>query len=162
LAASKVLFVGSFPERDELARGAQERGWTVLQVESGAKAFRLLQTEDDLEAVVLSKGLDDVPPESLLRRARTTGTRADFLIVAGESREERAALLAEGAEEVFERPLDPERFLSKLELLRARRRLIDELGLVVRNPGMLELFERILRVAPLKVTVLITGESGTG
>jgi DNA-binding NtrC family response regulator len=162
LAASEILFVGSFPERDDLARGAEERGWTVLQVESGAKAFRMLQSKDDLEAVVLAKGVDDLPPESLLRRARTTGTRADFLIVGGERREDRASLLAEGAEEVFERPLDRERFLSKLELLRARRRLIDDLGLVVRNPAMLELFERILRVAPLKVTVLITGESGTG
>jgi DNA-binding NtrC family response regulator len=76
--------------------------------------------------------------------------------------DERASLLAEGVEEIIEEPVDVPRLVAKLDLLRQRRRLIDDLGLVVRDSAMLELLERVLRVAPLKVTVLVTGESGTG
>jgi len=35
-------------------------------------------------------------------------------------------------------------------------------GLIGRNPAMLELYDRIHRVANLKTTVLVLGESGTG
>jgi len=135
----------------------------VTSVESGAEAFRALKEGDDVFAVVLPAELRDGPADNLLLRARGAGSRADFVVIADSAKKEaRAALLSEGAEEVLEPPLDPERILAKLSLLRERRLLIDELGVVVRDPAMLELFERAIRIAPVKVTALITGESGTG
>jgi DNA-binding NtrC family response regulator len=162
LADPGCLFVGPFPGWEELAGTARDRGWDVTTVESGAEAFRALRDGDPV-AAILPAELPDGPADNLLLRARDRGVRTDFIVIASSSgREERAALLAEGADEVFEPDVDPGRILGKLDLLRARRSLIDELGLVVRNPVMLELLERALRIAPLKVTALITGESGTG
>jgi DNA-binding NtrC family response regulator len=163
MAESRCLIVGPFPRWQDVVRDAAGRGWSVTSVESGAEAFRALKDGDDVFAVVLPAELRDGPADNLLLRARGAGSRADFVVIADAARKEaRAALLSEGAEEVLETPVDPARVLGKLELLRDRRRLIDGLGIVVRNPAMLELFERALRIAPLKVTALITGESGTG
>jgi DNA-binding NtrC family response regulator len=155
--------VGPFPDWTEIADQARERGWDVRLVESGAEAFRCLGEDDGIFVVLLPNELRDGPADNLLRRARGGGTRADFVVLAsGSGREQRASLLAEGADEILAEPIGRGRVLAKLDRLRDRRLLIDDLGLVVRDPVMLELFERILRVAPLKVTTLITGESGTG
>lgn len=163
MADSKCLFVGPFRSWDALERDARARGWIVTKVESGAEAFRALTRDATLVAVVLPLTLPDGPASNLLLRARAAGTRADFVVLAPADRaSDRGKLLAEGADEILEEPVDGDRLLRKLDLLRDRRRLIDELGLVVRDPAMFELLERILRVAPLKVTTLITGESGTG
>jgi DNA-binding NtrC family response regulator len=160
MSDSRVILIGPFPQWEKIAEAAEQAGWTVLRVESGSEAFRAL-SQNGITAVVMPVELRDGPAENLLVTARGTGTRADF-VVLGSGRENRAALLAEGADEVLEPPVDLERILAKLARLRDRRRLIDDLGLVVRDPAMLEIFERILRIAPLKVTTLITGESGTG
>ena len=161
--ASKCLLVGPFPAWEDLDTAARGTGWDVERVESGAEAFRLLGRDSTIVAVVLPLELRDGPAVNLLRRARASGARADFLVLApAEGASERAELLSEGAEEILEEPHETDRILRKLVLLRDRRRLIDDLGLVIRDPAMFELFERILRVAPLKVTALITGESGTG
>lgn len=167
MAKSIVIFVGPFPDWTGIARQAQDRGWEVIQVESGAEAFRVLSSKD-VSAVVIPMQLRDGPAANLLVRSRAAGTRADFLVLSdgshhdGAQHGDRASLLGEGADEVFDPPFDADRILSKLDRLRDRRVLIDELGLIVRDPSMLEIFERILRIAPLKVTALITGESGTG
>ncbi len=163
MAESKCLLVGPFANWDSVEKAARSRGWTVLRVESGAEAFRVLGRDPAISVVVLPLQLRDGPAENALRRARAAGTRADSVVLAPPDRlAERAAILAAGADDILEDPVDVERLVKKLELLRDRRQLIDELGLVVRDPAVLELLERILRVAPLKVTVLITGESGTG
>jgi DNA-binding NtrC family response regulator len=167
VANSIVVLVGPFPDWTGIARQAQERGWEVIQMESGAEAFKALSSKD-VTAVVLPIQLRDGPAANLLVRSRAAGTRADFLILGdgshhdGAQHGDRATLLEEGADEIFDPPLDPERIVAKLDRLRDRRLLIDDLGLIVRDPSMLEIFERILRIAPLKVTALITGESGTG
>ncbi|MCA9751286.1 MAG: sigma-54-dependent Fis family transcriptional regulator [Gemmatimonadetes bacterium] len=161
--APSCLLIGPFPEWDEVERLLIARGWAVGRVESGAEAFRRLSSDRDLFAVVLPREMRDGRAENLLVRARGLATRADFVVLGPPGRpEDRASLLADGADEVLELPIAPEQLVSKLTLLRDRRRLIDDLELVVRDPRMLELLERILRVGPLKVTVLITGESGTG
>jgi DNA-binding NtrC family response regulator len=157
------LLVGPFANWDALDAAIRARGWTVLRVESGAEAFRVLSRDPRVVVVVLPLQLRDGPADNLLLRARSAGNRADHVVLAPPDRlAERAALLAEGADEILEDPIDVDRAVRKLDLLRDRRLLIDDLGLVVRDPAMLELLERILRVAPLKVTVLVTGESGTG
>ena len=163
LAESKCLFIGPLPRSDAWEGAARSRGWTVLKAESGAEAFRVLGRDPSIVAAVLPLVLQDGPADNLLRRARAAGTRADFVVVAPADRaSERGTLLADGADEILEEPVDEERLLRKLTFLRDRRALFDALGLVVRDTSMLELFERVLRVAPLKVTILITGESGSG
>ncbi len=157
-----ALVVGPFPGWEALREKVRARGWDVVSVESGAEAFRILAARDVTVALV-PVDLRDGPADNLLLRARSAGTRADFLLLgAGRSHDRRAAFLEEGADEIFDLPVDPERILAKLDRLRDRRRILDDLGLILRDPMMLELLERILRVAPLKVTALITGESGTG
>ncbi len=164
MAGDRCLLVGPFPNWENVARAVEQDGWTVVSVESAAEAHRQLGTGDDSPSVVvLPMELRDGPATNLLGRARRRGSGADFLVVTPPSRaDERASLLADGVEEIVEEPVDADRLVAKLDLLRQRRRLIDDLGLVVRDGAMLELLERVLRVAPLKVTVLVTGESGTG
>lgn len=157
-----ALLAGPFPHWEQVSEEATRLGWDVDLVQSAAEAFQVLARKEVVVAVMPTQ-LPDGPADNLLLRARASGFRTDFVLLgSGQSRDERALLLDEGADEVFDPPADVGRILSRMQLLKDRRELIDGLGLVVHDPRMLELFERILRVAPLKVTALITGESGTG
>jgi len=104
---------------------------------SGAEAveaFRELGRSPGIIVVVLPVTLRDGPADNLLLRAQSAGSRADFVVLApGDRPEDRAALLAEGADEVLDELPDPDRLVGKLGLLRDRRRLIDDLDLVVRD-----------------------------
>ena len=84
-----------------------------------------------------------------------------FTVFPGEDARERGAAL--GAEETFG-PLDPSPAEVALVGRRTveRRRLQEQIGIVGESEPMRELLERVVQMAPVDSTVLITGESGTG
>ncbi len=87
-----------------------------------------------------------------------------------------AEALRLGAREFLPRPLDKQALLAILERIRAKSQLKQETyqleralqakyifqGMVGKNPQMLEIFSLIERVAPYPVSLLISGETGTG
>ena len=62
----------------------------------------------------------------------------------------------------FEHPADPEEIVLVGARAIKRRRLRAETGIVGETDAMLEVMERMIQIAPVDATVLITGESGTG
>lgn len=82
----------------------------------------------------------------------------------GELRERLRALLGEARELGLE-----DEFVEAVHHMRSSRpaskaapELPGKFGIIGASPGMVTLFERIERVAPAKVSVLIQGETGTG
>jgi hypothetical protein len=122
LADSRALLVGPFSEWDELERDLIAAGWSVERVESGAEAYRALQSDPRLLVAVLPHELRDGPADNLIVKARRAGTRADFVLLGDVTREERAELLADGAEEIFDPQVSRERLIGKLVLLHQRSR----------------------------------------
>ena len=62
----------------------------------------------------------------------------------------------------FRRPADPEEIVLVGTRAIERRRLRRATGIVGETDAMVEVLERIVQIAPVDATVLVTGESGTG
>jgi DNA-binding NtrC family response regulator len=100
---------------------------------------------------------------SLVRRARKTAPGLDATVIGGPKseavrREERA----EGVDLYLDRPLDAFTVRAALDHRLSLVALKHRAGIVGRAPGVEELLESILLVAPTEVPILIQGESGTG
>ncbi len=67
-----------------------------------------------------------------------------------------------GATIAFRRPADPEEIVLVGARAIERKRLRRATGIVGETDAMVEVLERIVQIAPVDATVLITGESGTG
>ena len=70
--------------------------------------------------------------------------------------------LSEAATTTFAAPADPEEIVLVGTRLIQRARLRAATGIVGETDAMLQVMERIVQIAPVDATVLITGESGTG
>jgi|SRR5271163_2515966 len=98
------------------------------------------------------------------------------LMTADWSKTRALDAVARGASNLLAKPLHPSTLRQLVSLLIAQaetqlhiRELDNELldvyqfqGMVGRSPGMLEVFSRVRRIAPLFQTALITGPAGTG
>ena len=71
-------------------------------------------------------------------------------------------LAALGLEETFASTVDPDEVLLIARTLLERRRLQRLTGIVGETDAIREALERVVQIAPVASTVLITGESGTG
>jgi DNA-binding NtrC family response regulator len=72
------------------------------------------------------------------------------------------AIRALGLREVVVKPVDPAEVLGIGRRLMDRARLRRLTGIVGETDAMVETLERIVQIAPVNSTVLVTGESGTG
>jgi DNA-binding NtrC family response regulator len=94
-------------------------------------------------------------------RAARRRLGATFLTtLPGPRAEDRGRAL--GADEALPADPDPEELVLAAHRLIQRRRLQETTGIIGETEAMREVLERILQIAPVESTVLITGESGTG
>src|SRR5690606_19752836 len=117
---------------------------------------------DDPALVVLTGGLQEKRARRLLREA----VEFDHLPVIGLADEPipatADAIRRMGFAEVFLKPVDIEEVALVTRRLVDRRRLQAITGLVGETEAMRAGLARVLQIAPVHSTVLITGESGTG
>ena len=126
------------------------------------------------DAVILELTLEHA---HALRTLRDRAPGTPVIVLASPERLHDAVLaLREGAEDYVTRPPDPfelrtrlERILERFDLGSRIAHLQDEVSrhhgfkqLVAQSGTMKEVLERILRVAPMRATVLVHGESGVG
>lgn len=162
--------------RNLLTIAAKSRGWRPIAAESGREGVSLLSRE--IKAVVLDHGLPDGDGISFITLLR--GVRADVPIVmlTGLNHAETAvSALRAGADDYLTKPFDLERLFSVIQdACRTRQQgaaVVDEKPgpvkaeeteqvLTSKSPHMREILRQMEKAGRLDITVLLTGESGTG
>jgi len=117
---------------------------------------------DDAVLLILTGGLEGEEVEELVEVGRS-GLRIPVFGIAPERSEAWRHRVQElGLDEAFYRPLDPDEVLLLGRTTVERRRLQEITGIVGETEAIREALERVVQIAPVQSTVLITGESGTG
>jgi DNA-binding NtrC family response regulator len=129
------------------------------------------------QAVLLDLGLPDANGMELLEKMVKKDPGADVILMSGDySPESAVEAIRKGACDYLDKPFDVERLRLRIRSIIADRQrrqrasfleheLVDTFtfeGIVGRSPLMLEVFDRMRRVAPHFQTALVTGPTGTG
>ena len=171
--------------RRSLRRRLRYEGWTVFEAASGPDALAALE-RNPCDLVVLDIKMPGMDGMEVLRRIRAEKPSVAVVIHTGHGDIETAVrAIQEGAAHFLEKggggdigaclrmAIDKTRTLERKRLENENRRLAAEVELhrsrdgagrrmVGESPALAAVRERIERVAPSDVRVLITGESGTG
>jgi DNA-binding NtrC family response regulator len=131
--------------------------------------------EYDVELVTPGERVADVPGAALLiltgrmgeksaRRLAREATAAGISTIALFEHADEIAAAADGTiiAEAFIKPVDLGAVLTVGRRLVERVRLRRFTGIIGETDSMIEVLERVIQIAPVNSTVLITGESGTG
>lgn len=171
--------------RRSLRRRLRYEGWTVFEAASGPDALAALERQP-CDLVVLDIKMPGMDGMEVLRRIRAERPSVAVVMHTGHGDIETAVrAIQEGAAHFLEKggggdigaclrmAIDKTRTLERKRLENENRRLAAEVELhrsreggrrqmVGDSPAIAAVRERIERVAPSDVRVLITGESGTG
>ena len=178
VAGVRVLIVDNEVAHARAVAESLERiGFECEVADSGPKGAARLESPAPLDIVVTDLMMSEVDGLEILRRAKASHPDCEVILVTGHGSVDTAvAAMQEGAFHYLQKPLD----MSQLRLvvqkaadsLRLRRtnvelnqRLDEKYGFekfIGRSSLMLEMINRIRRIAPTDVTVLIQGETGTG
>lgn len=156
----RFLLVSQNPQvRADVEAALQTRSRDVVDVRDGEALTALLERGAELvivDAGLPQRTLDDLAGQLALRRD------VPAVILAAESSDawDRASR-GSPLERVITGPFEPQQLAQVARDLVERSRFIHE-RLVGRSEAIQEMREQILLVAPTPVTVLITGESGSG
>ncbi len=162
--------------RNLLLMAARGRGWHPVAAASSTAAYRCLKP--GIKAVVLDHGLPDGDGIQALGRMRELRPDVPVIMLTGLNDAETAVrALRAGADDYLTKPFELERLFGVIrDVCHSRRQnsgaeaaetgglpasrveLLEE----TRSPGMRELFQRMHKAAQLDITLLLTGESGTG
>jgi DNA-binding NtrC family response regulator len=149
---------------------------TVFTASSGKQAFQLF-SERSFDLVLLDMKMPEMDGMELLELIRRTKPDQTVIMMTAYGNIDTAVnAMQNGAYDFITKPFDHEALLIRLEKALERSALIREnlrlksgvttphefCGLVGKSPAMRQVFEVIRMVAATDLTVLITGESGTG
>jgi two-component system response regulator HydG len=132
--------------------------------QAGVEALR--QASYDL--VILDLRMPGVDGLGVVEALRVWGHDVPILMISGFGTVDSAvSALHLGADDFLLKPVEPETLSERVRGLLERRPRQpapndNPGGLIGRSAAMLELYEKIRRVAPTETTVLVTGETGTG
>ena len=162
--------------RDRATTILARSGYQPTPVERGDEALPILRARHH-DAVLLDLEIRTADASELLRRFRRDSPGTPVLVLADPERLQAAVqALRQGAEDYLLRPPDPFELRTRLGRILERHDLDSRIALlqgelsknqglkslVSRSPAMQAVLDRVLRIAPLRATVLIHGESGVG
>jgi DNA-binding NtrC family response regulator len=153
--AERVLIsTHDLPRAGDLRTGFQKAGFATELVTPSER----LAKDDEIALLVLTGGLDDAGGE-LGRQAREVVHVPVFAI--GDDDLPPPARLGD-FEEAFAGDTDLADVVLLGKRVIERRRLRQITGIVGQTDAMRQVLERVVQIAPVVSTVLVTGESGTG
>ncbi len=176
---AQILVVEDDPSlREVLVMFLHKSGHDVVAIDDGDKALRLLASDDaDFDLVLTDLKLGRRSGLDVLSYVKESRPHIEVILMTAFSTVETAIdAMRRGAFDYVGKPfkleeisITIEKALEKrnlsLENIRLRKELSQRYrfdAIVGRTSKMQLVFERIMRVAPTKTSVLITGESGTG
>jgi DNA-binding NtrC family response regulator len=173
----RVLAVDDDAQTLQVIAGAlEDMEIELLQAETGPTALELFK-EMSPQLVLTDLRLEGMDGMELLERMVKLDPGCDVILVTGHYTTESAVeAIQKGAADYLTKPLALEVLRSKVGKLmeeRRRRRRVQMLdseliknfqfeGIIGRSPHMLDVYQRIRRVAPHFRTVLVTGATGSG
>jgi two-component system response regulator HydG len=154
----------------------RQAGHSVVEAENGAEALQRLAVEP-FDVVLTDLRMGEVDGLEVLRSAVEISPSVQVIVMtAYGSIESAVEAVRRGAYDYISKPFKEEELLVRIDKALEKRRLLGEVSLLAgdfrqryglenvvgRSPGLRELLDRAVRVAPTDATVLLTGESGTG
>ena len=177
LARGRILIVDDEPVLcTSLAEFLSAEGHSVTSATSPYQALQLLD-EFDPDLILTDLRMPGLDGFSFMEQARRAGVSSGFIVMTAHSSVSRAVkALKSGAENFIEKPFRLAALKEMVDNAMSRMRLLAESRsvatsrdrkeifsqIVGRHPSMREVFEMVRMVAPVRASVLITGESGTG
>jgi two-component system response regulator HydG len=162
--------------RSTTALVLRQEGYQVAEADSGEAALARLLAEP-FDVVVTDLKMEPLDGLEVLRGALEVSPSTQVIVMTGYGTVESAvAAMQQGAHDYLSKPFKESELLVRVQRALEKRRLLVDVGLfsddfqkrykldalIGRSPPMRELLARLVRVAPIDATVLITGESGTG
>jgi DNA-binding NtrC family response regulator len=116
----------------------------------------------DAALLVLTGGLTEKQARRLAQEAAEANRLPVIALLENAAMASTDARWRVGASEVFVKPIDPAEVAVVGHRLIERQRLREETGIIGETDAMIEVLERVVQIAPVNSTVLVSGESGTG
>jgi DNA-binding NtrC family response regulator len=151
-------------------------GYKVETAESGEEALRIIRKKK-IKIMIADLVMPGMNGIELMNKAKTiVPTISTVIITAHATIQSAIVAIREGAHEYIEKPFCPEKVELLIDKLVEHQDLIEEnillrrqieerfqfQGIIAKSPKMLKIIELIKTVAPTNVTILISGETGTG
>jgi len=149
-----LISTHDLPLAGVLRKGFQAAGYATDLVTPDEE----LEAESDAALLVLTGGLDDGRSD-LARQARA---KLHIPVLGIGDDAPLSAAQQPGFEEVFRRSASMEDVVLVGSRIIERRRLRAVTGIIGQTDAMHQVLERVVQIAPVASTVLVTGESGTG
>jgi DNA-binding NtrC family response regulator len=172
----KILIVDDEPQLRQLLKTILEQDYAVTEAENGAALQKCL-TQDPVDVILLDLKLPDANGLELLPVIKKAWPDTEVIVLTGEATFEAAVQATKrGAYHFINKPFDPqvlevtvERAIENRQhkeennsLRRALSTMSGGSAPVFQSPSIQNVVRIIERVAPGDVTILITGESGSG
>ena len=164
--------------RAGIVSALEDDGLVIIPAASGAEAFQVLDSEP-VHMIVSDIMLgDDISGVDILKKAKEINSETEvILMTAYGTIDSVIKAMRLGVFDYIPKPFDILQLKHRVETALRVRRMQNELDFfkktqyrtemgvgapVIENPGMKEILEKVLKIAPSPATVLITGETGTG
>ena len=162
--------------RESLRRALSRAGYDVLTAEDGSKAVPVLQ-ERDIDLLITDYKMPGIDGLRLATTAQVVRPSVAIIMISAFANVDTAvSAIKQGVFDVIEKPvklrdvkkaaaraLETRRLVIENRRLRADLEGKEELARIVgRAPAFREALAMVEQVAPVKSTVLLTGDSGTG